>query len=47
MNKVIVSGSTAFDNIMHSDANIKEHLVEKEMGNINISYLVSELKKEN
>jgi len=47
MNKIIVSGSTAFDNIMHSDSNIKEHLVEKEMWNINISYIVSELKKEN
>jgi len=31
MNKIIVSGSTAYDNIMHSDANMKEHLVEKEM----------------
>jgi len=47
MNKIIVSGSTAYDNIMHSDANMKEHLVEKEMWNINISYLVSDLKKEN
>ena len=47
MSKVIVSGSTAFDNIMHSDTNIKDHLTEKEMWNINISYLVSELKKEN
>ncbi len=47
MTKVIVSGSTAFDNIMHSDTNIKDHLVEKEIWNINISYLVSELKKEN
>jgi len=47
MTKIIVSGSTAFDNIMHSDTNLKEHLVEKEMGNINISYLVSDLKKQN
>jgi hypothetical protein len=31
MNKIIVSGSTAYDNIMRSDTNIKEHLVEKEM----------------
>ena len=47
MTKIIVSGSTAFDNIMHSNTNIKDHLVEKEMWNINISYIVSDLKKEN
>ena len=46
MSKIIVSGSTAFDNIMQSNTNIKDHLVNKELSNINISYLVSELKKE-
>ncbi len=47
MSKVIVSGSTAFDNIMHSGTDIKEHLSEKKMGNVHISYIVSKLKKEN
>lgn len=47
MSKIIVSWSTAYDNIMHSNTNLKEHLVEKEMWNINISYLVDDLKKEN
>lgn len=46
MNKIIVSGSTAYDNIMHSTTNLKDHLLEKEMWNINVSYMVSELKKE-
>lgn len=46
MNKIIVSGSTAYDNIMHSNTNIKEHLLEKNMWNINISYIASSLNKE-
>ena len=47
MNKIIVSGSTAYDNIMYSDTNIKDHLIQKEIWNINISYIASSLKKEN
>jgi len=47
MTKILVSGSTAYDNIMHSDTDLTEHLVEKNMWNINISYIVSDLKKEN
>lgn len=46
MSKIIVSGSTAYDNIMSSNSNFKDHLIEKEVWNIDISYLVSDLKEE-
>lgn len=46
MNKIIVSGSVAYDNIMYSDTNLKEHFVEKDIWNINVSYVVSSLKEE-
>ncbi len=46
MNKIVVSWSSAYDNIMHTDTNLKEHLAKKEMWKISISYLSSSLKKE-
>jgi len=47
MPKILVSGSTAYDNIMIADTNLQEHIAEKDLGKINISYLVSDLRKEN
>ncbi len=46
MKKIVVSGSTAYDNIMYSNTNLKDHIVWKKMSNINVSYLVSNLSKE-
>ena len=46
MSKIIISGSTAYDNIMYSNSNIKNHLVEKKIWNVNLSYVISDLKEE-
>jgi len=47
MTKILVSGSTAYDNIMLANTNLKEHLAKKDMWNINISYIISNLEKQN
>ena len=46
MAKVLVSWSTAYDNIMKANTNFLDHLADKNMWKINISYIVEDLKKE-
>lgn len=45
MTKIIVTWSTAYDNIMKTSTNLKNHLVKKDMDCINMSFIVDDLEK--
>ncbi len=46
MPQILVSWSTAYDNIMQSDTIIKNHIPNQDLEHMNISYLVSNLEKQ-
>lgn len=38
--KAVVCGSFAYDNILNFEGNFSDHLIESELNNINVSFLV-------